>query len=363
MGAEPCAGVEGEPRRTASEIPDGRRDVSRLVGVGGMPNLFPVERTAIRQVLVRHSPASVAALHDVHPPRLVAAIRVVVAGEQVAEVVERQLLRISQPVREDLEIRTVGVAAEHRAALRVFPSAAIGEHVVAAIAQAEIDLAIRSRDQAMQVVSAKRVSHPVAVVERRAFLGDAIAIGVPQFPQIGDAGVVDRTAVKQHAGAGAVADAIELFREHRRHVRLPVPIAIDKQSQSIVMTREVGRFLFQVFLHVGDAIVHRFGRQVVIQPIAASPVVFNAFRLPEGLADENASLRIDAKGDGVGEHRFGGEQLPLPTGRQLETGERLLPLIGRRRDRRLFWRSRRFDRVNTGPSVPRTARAELSGCE
>ena len=53
-----------------------------------MPDFLPVEGAAVAQVLVVHSPARVAAIDDIDPACPVAAVRVVVAGEQVALVVE-----------------------------------------------------------------------------------------------------------------------------------------------------------------------------------------------------------------------------------------------------------------------------------
>ena len=75
-------------------------------------------------MLVADAPAAVATFDQVHQALLVALVAVVVAGEQVAVFVERQLLRIAQAVVHDLELGAVGVGAVHRAFVGK------GDHVV-----------------------------------------------------------------------------------------------------------------------------------------------------------------------------------------------------------------------------------------
>ncbi len=116
--------------------------------------------------LVADPPAAVAPFDQVDPARLVAAVGVVVAGEQVAELVERQLLRVAETRGEDLQLGAVGVAAEHRAGVGHRQLAAVdGRHVEAAVADAEVEPPVGPEPQAVQVVAqeARRGRHsPVA---------------------------------------------------------------------------------------------------------------------------------------------------------------------------------------------------------
>ena len=93
--------------------------------------------------LVTDPPAAVAALDEIDPAGLVAAIGVVVAGEEVAELIESQLLRVAQARGEDLELGAVGIAAQHGAGIRHGQGLAVACcDVEAAVADAEIEPAV-----------------------------------------------------------------------------------------------------------------------------------------------------------------------------------------------------------------------------
>src|SRR5258708_4191071 len=113
-----------------------------------MPQLFGIPRAAVahlRAVLVADSPAAVAAFDNVHQPGLVAGIAVVVACEQVAIFIKRQLLRISQASRVNLQVGTVRLAAENRSRIGKSKGFTFSRfHVEATVADAEIEPAVRS---------------------------------------------------------------------------------------------------------------------------------------------------------------------------------------------------------------------------
>jgi hypothetical protein len=62
-------------------------------------------------VLETHSPAAVATFHQMHEAAFIARVRIVVAGEEIAEFVEGKLLRIPHAGGENLELRAIGIAA------------------------------------------------------------------------------------------------------------------------------------------------------------------------------------------------------------------------------------------------------------
>ena len=84
-----------------------------------MPDLFAIERSAIGQVLIVHPPTGVAAFDDIDPPRAVAAVGVVVAGEEIAVIVEGEFLRIAQARRDDFQVAAIGLAAKDAARVRI----------------------------------------------------------------------------------------------------------------------------------------------------------------------------------------------------------------------------------------------------
>ena len=107
-----------EARGTVREVGDRRKHPRWLRFVLELPESFghPGPSNVVsRQALVRHRPARLAPFDEVHDPRRIATVTIVVPGEQVSEVVEGQLLRIPYARREDFELGTVGVHPKDRA--------------------------------------------------------------------------------------------------------------------------------------------------------------------------------------------------------------------------------------------------------
>ena len=96
----------------------------------GIPKFLRVERSArvgTFHELIADAPAAIAAFHDINPARLIAAVGVVVAGEQVAVLIENQVLRIAQAESEHFEFGAVRVATEDTARVGFAHVPAIGE--------------------------------------------------------------------------------------------------------------------------------------------------------------------------------------------------------------------------------------------
>src|SRR6266513_73388 len=92
-------------------------------------------------------PHSCSALHQVGPPRRVAGVAVVVAGPEVPLRVERELLRVAQARREQLEAGPVRVAAHHAARVGIVQDPL---DVDAAVADREIELPVGPEPQAVE---------------------------------------------------------------------------------------------------------------------------------------------------------------------------------------------------------------------
>ena len=93
---------------------------------------------------------------------LVGAGGVVVHGEEVAERIEGEALRVAQADAEDFELGAVRLAAEDRAgvgrdAAEVFRAEAgvlhAGPQLEAAVAEAEVEAAVGPEDEAVEVVA------------------------------------------------------------------------------------------------------------------------------------------------------------------------------------------------------------------
>ncbi len=88
-------------------------------------------------------------------------------------------------------------------------------HVVAAVANAEVQPTIRADDQPVHVVTTECHADAVSVVQRLSSLGNAVVVGVGQFPQLWDACVVDLVVPMQNPGARSVSDVVETVGEDR----------------------------------------------------------------------------------------------------------------------------------------------------
>ena len=95
--AESCAGIIFQTSRSVGDVGDWRHDVGGGGFVVRMPDFFAVEGASVADVLIVHSPASIAAVNDFGETCFVAAVGVVFAGEQIAVVIEGEFLRVSQP--------------------------------------------------------------------------------------------------------------------------------------------------------------------------------------------------------------------------------------------------------------------------
>jgi hypothetical protein len=112
----------GDPGRAARDVGDRRNDVCRLMRESGVPELLGIEgaaRIGILHELKSDAPAAVAAFNYIDPTRLIPAVRVVVAREQIAVLVENEVLGVAQAKREDFEFRTIGIASEYATSVGV----------------------------------------------------------------------------------------------------------------------------------------------------------------------------------------------------------------------------------------------------
>src|SRR5690606_16099368 len=132
---------------------------------------------------------------DIDPAGLVAAVAVVVAGEEVAVVVERQFLRIAQTGGEFFQVRAIQVAAEHGAALRIRKVPVPLADVVAAVADAEIELAVGADDQPMHVVAAEGIADAIAFAQYAALVAPTVAVAVDELVQLGNVREIDLAAI------------------------------------------------------------------------------------------------------------------------------------------------------------------------
>ena len=113
------AGIKRDARGAVRDVRDGREDGGVRLRNVEVPHALAVPCAELGQELPADAPAVVRALDDVNPPRLVAAVAVVVACEKIAHVVECERLRIAQALGEEFQAAAVGPDAIDRAAIGV----------------------------------------------------------------------------------------------------------------------------------------------------------------------------------------------------------------------------------------------------
>src|SRR5262249_37235433 len=156
------------------------------------------------------------------------------------------------------------------------PFALFANHRRSSITDAVIELAIRTETQAVQVMANKPDSNAVSVAERLLYISNALALRVPQEPQIRDVGEVNVPVARQHTGGNALRAAPKPARKTRGFVGAPTPASIPDQSQPFRIFGIPADPAAPVFGHVGHALFHRPNRQFLVEPIHMSADIGNA---------------------------------------------------------------------------------------
>ncbi len=171
-----------------------------------------------------------------------------------------------------------------------------------------------------------------AVVQPLALVGLAVAVGVAQLPQVGDARVPNVAVARDEAGADAVLRVVEAVGEDGGLVGPSVSGGVFEEPDAVVLDAVVLEVIAEFALHHGDAVVHGAAGEVVVEPVRVAADVGDAVVEAEGLGDVEAVLLIDGEADRVGDHRLGGEEIDLETVGDLDAFLGLHPFVGGRGD-------------------------------
>ena len=287
---QPDTGVVRQSRRSIGEVGNRRNNVGRLALMTWMPQLLTIPRPPIGQVLVVHSSSNIGSLGDVDPASLITTVRVVIASEQVAEIVECQFLRISQPVSEFFQFRSIRPAAEDGSRVGSYKTRALlCFHVVTTVANAEVNSTVRTLNQPVHIVASKRDADSVSVMQRISLIGHSVTVFIAQLPEFWNARVIDVSTSREDASTGARLNAVESIGKDVRRVGPAVTIGIRQQTNSIVVNAVFVRLLAKMFTKHLDSLCHRLQLEVVQQPAHVIAIVLNALLLTECLGHVNAT--------------------------------------------------------------------------
>lgn len=219
--------------------------------------------------MISLAPTGIAPFNDIDPAGWITVIGIVIAGEQIAVVVEDQLLWIAQAEGEDFQMRAIQIAAIDCAGIRIVHRASVDQRfgIGAAIAHREIELVIRPDAQAVQIVAEKRDVNAVTGGELLADIGDAVTIRILQQIKGRYVSEIDIAMKRHHARRQTRFHGIEAGGKDRRLVGLAGSLAVPDQPNAIGVIGEMTGVGTHLSLEQIDAIFHTPRGKIVSEPI------------------------------------------------------------------------------------------------
>ena len=216
-------------------------------------------------------------------------------------------------------MRAVGFAAEDGSAVRCSHQVPFGADYRGAITDGEVEATVRSKDQAMEIMSEETDADPMAITDAATFVGNAVSIRITESPDIGNIGKKHILAPRQHAGSHAIQWGGEVFGEHGGDRGLADALRISEEAHALGVG-VVARHLIglEVPLHHRQTVIHRLAGKVLIEPVHDAPNVGNSPPCAETLGHEDSAIVGDIESDAVGDIGFCRPEFGLPTSRVSE---------------------------------------------
>ena len=250
------------------------------------------------------APAAVAALYGVHPAGGVAAVGVIVAGEESAELVEGEFLWVAKAVVENLETGAIEFAAVDCAGLgRVQLAPVEGGDGGGAVADAEINPAIGAKAQPVQVVPEEADAHAEPGGEALAGVGDTVVVAILEQPKVREVGKPNLAVTREHTGGETVGGRVEAVGKHRGVVEHAVAVGVAESAKPVGV---VGEAPHLVALVHGEHVAGALGCQFLVEPVHVLANIGDAFVKAETFDDVKVAVLVDVERDWVGQQRLGG---------------------------------------------------------
>ena len=237
-----------------------------------MPHPFGVPRPReirLGDGLVGHVPTAVAAGDDVDQSRVIALVAVIVVGEHVSVLVNRQFLRVSEPRVNSFQLRPIRIAAIDRASSGIGNRVAfLGHDVSTTIADGKVQLAVDSPNETVEVVAIEGGVDAKAGQERPLAFSHAVAVLIFQQPEAGNARVPDFAIASDQAGTQPIQWTVETISKHLGDIGFAVAILIFQSPHDVrFLSKPRAAFveLAGPFLLHRQPVLKRFDLQVVFQ--------------------------------------------------------------------------------------------------
>ena len=154
---------------------------------GGLgAEVIPGDAAEGDESLMPHAPAGIAVLDKVDNTLAVALVVVVIDGEEVAEIIEDDLLGVAEVNVVFFELRAVGIAAKDGAAIGAGEGFAVLIDVVATVADGPVELAVGAEGEAVHVVTREADAYAEAIDESFNLFGFSVAIKILEAINAGD---------------------------------------------------------------------------------------------------------------------------------------------------------------------------------
>ena len=171
-------------------------------------------------------------------------------------------------------------------------------HVVTAIADRPVDLAVVPKHESVHVVAAQRNTHAVTRRILRDDFRNAVAIAIKQSPEMRDVRVEDFAIEGKQPRTSSIERIVEGTGEERARFRHTVAVAIGELRHAIGILRVVRHAAFALrrplLVHL-ESVFDRFARDVVEQPVRTVSVVFNAEVLAIAFGEVEVAAFIDCE--------------------------------------------------------------------
>ena len=243
-----------------------------------------VARVGVLAVLPVGAPAAVRSVGDVDDAlALAVVVAVVVDADEVAVLVERELLQVPDARGEHLEAAAVQLGAQDGALARIGPAlAALVDDVEADVADFPVEPSVRTDGHAGDAVAAERHMRVVAVADRRLAIDDAVAVRVAQAVDAGRHAEEQVAAVGQDAAADVPGRVlVEAFLHHPRGVGDAVAVGVLQPDDPLLELREIADVARAVLVEVGDPGVARAlgRREILLVELRSASVVFSVWTI------------------------------------------------------------------------------------
>lgn len=234
---------------------------------------------------------------------------------------------------ENFESGAVGEAAHNGTGVGLVDETAVkGLDMDTAIADGEIEPAVGAFAEPVEVVSEEIDVNTESGIQDLAGIGVSVAVFILEFPEVGNAGVVEIAAIHENARADAGEGVAEAVGVDGCLVGVAVTIGVDDLANAILGVAIGGELIAEVSFHGDQTVINGAVGEVIDEPVGVIAHIGDAVLMAVGFGDIEVALFVHVKTYRIGQHGFGGEEIDFEIGRNPDLLHFFVGLIGGRSD-------------------------------